>query len=134
LNAQHVVAEGGGGGIVNANRDWIGPWETFTLVDLNGGTLWDGDPVAFRAENGQYLQAVDGGGGTMLAIGGGPWAHETFTILNLSNPGQPIGHEDVVALQSWGGWYVVAEGGGGDVVNANRTAIGAWEQFWVVFH
>ena len=32
-----VVAEGGGGGAMNANRTLIGPWETFDLVDLQGG-------------------------------------------------------------------------------------------------
>jgi len=28
----YVVAEGGGGDVLNANRDAIGPWETFALV------------------------------------------------------------------------------------------------------
>lgn len=37
-----------------------------------------------------------------------------------------------VALQASNGQYVVAEGGGGDVVNANRDAIGPWETFGVV--
>jgi hypothetical protein len=29
------------------------------------------------------------------------------------------------------GLYVSAEGGGGGLVHANRTAIGPWEQFWI---
>jgi hypothetical protein len=33
------------------------------------------------------------------------------------------------ALQASNGQYVVAEGGGGGVVNANRNNIGAWETF-----
>jgi hypothetical protein len=37
-----------------------------------------------------------------------------------------------IALQASNGQYVVAEGGGGDVVNANRDAIGPWETFGVV--
>jgi hypothetical protein len=30
-NNQYVVAENGGGGVVNANRTAVGAWETFTL-------------------------------------------------------------------------------------------------------
>ena len=124
-----MVAEGNGGGGVNANRDGVGPWESFSVEDLNGGELRDGDPVAFRTGGGWYLQADGGGGGAFLAVGGaaGPW--ETFTIVDLSAPGGAVGDGHVVALQSINGFYTVAELGGGDVVNCNRTGIGAWEQW-----
>jgi hypothetical protein len=39
---KYLVAEGGGGGVVNANRSAPGPWETFRLTDLNGGMLQSG--------------------------------------------------------------------------------------------
>jgi pimeloyl-ACP methyl ester carboxylesterase len=131
-NGQFVVAEGGGWGAVNANRDNAGPWETFALVDLNGGTLRDGDPVAFQTTNGSYLQAVSGGGGAIQAIGGGIGAWETFTIVDLDHPGGTVQSWDAVALRSCNGYFVVAESGGGDVVNVNRMAIGAWETFRLV--
>ena len=128
-NGQWMVSEGNGGGGVNANRDGVGPWESFSVEDLNGGELRDGDPVAFRTGGGWYLQADGGGGGAFLAVGGaaGPW--ETFTIVDLSAPGGAVGDGHVVALQSINGFYTVAELGGGDVVNCNRTGIGAWEQW-----
>ena len=131
-NGQYVVAENDGGGVVNANRDSAGPWETFELVDLNGGTLDDNDPVAFRTGSGYYLQAVSGGGGTMRAIGGGTGAWETFTLVNLDRPGGTVQSWDAVALRSCNGYFVVAEFGGGDVVNVDRTAINAWETFRLV--
>ncbi len=41
-----------------------------------------------------------------------------------------------MALQAANGQYVVAEGGGGGAgsgsVNANRSAIGPWETFFIV--
>jgi pimeloyl-ACP methyl ester carboxylesterase len=133
-NGQFVVAEGGGGGMVNANRNDVGPWETFTLFDLNGGTLMDGDPVAFQTNSSHYLQAVWGGGDTMLAVGGyvGPW--ETFTLVDLDRPGGAVQSWDAIALQGNYGYFVVAEQGGGDVVNANRTWIGPWETFRLFVH
>ncbi len=118
-NGQWVVAEGGGGGQVYANRNAVGPWETFRLVDLGGGY------IALQADNGQYVQAVNGGGGTVMAVGNGPWAHETFFKVDLGG--------GYIALQANNGQYVVAEGGGGDVVNANRSAIGPWETFYLYY-
>lgn len=133
-NGQYVVAEGGGGGAVNADRSNIGAWETFTLSDLNGGTLEDGDPVAFRTDSGNFLQAVDGGCVicAMLAIGIGPFQNETFTIVGLDHPGGQVEAGDAIALRSQNGYYVVAEGGGGGVVNVNRQAIGGWETFRLI--
>ncbi len=133
-NGQYVAAEGGGGWIVNADRGGIGSWETFNLVDLNGGALVDGDFVAVQANSGHYLQAVDGGGSTMMAAGGyvGPW--ETFILFDLDRPGGAVQSWDAIALQSSNGYYVVAEYGGGSVVNVNRTWIGPYETFRLVMH
>jgi subtilisin family serine protease len=130
-NGQWMVAEGNGGGAVNANRSSVGPFETFSVEDLNGGELFDGDPVAFRTGGGWYLQAVNGGGGAFLAVGGGPFAHETFTIVLMSGSDSRVDDGEVVALRSANGYYVVAEGGGGGVVNCDRLSIGAWEQWGI---
>jgi hypothetical protein len=133
LNGQWMVAEGGGGGTVNANRDTAGVWETFTLEDFNGGDLNDGDQVAFRTQNGSYLQAQNGGGGAFLAVGGGAWSHETFTVVLLSGSDNRVDNDELVALRSVHGYYVVAEDGGGAIVNCDRTAIGPWEEWRVRF-
>jgi hypothetical protein len=128
-SGQYVVAEGGGGGAVNADRWVTGGWETFTLEDLNGGTLQDGDPVAFRTSAGYYLQAVSGGGGAMLASDRAAGAWETFTIINLAQVGAPIENGTSIGLLSSGSYYVCAENGGGSVVNVNRSSVGSWETF-----
>jgi hypothetical protein len=132
-NGQFIVAEEGGGGVVNANRWSPGPWETFVLHDLDGNGLRDGDQVTFHSYGPYYLHAVYGGGDTMMAQGGweGPW--ETFTIVNLDQAGGFIGGGTHIALRSNSGYYVVAEQGGGSVVNANRPWVGGWETFtlWV---
>ena len=131
-NGQYMVAEGGGGGDVNANRSAIGPWEKFTIVDLNGGSLNAGDPVAFRTDSGHYLQAAGNGGGPMRAEGAAAGAWETFVIVDQN--GGSLESGDPIALQFNGTWFVCAEGGGGQEVNVNRTAIGSWETFVIIFH
>jgi bacillolysin len=118
-NGQWVVAEGGGGGPVYANRWAVGPWETFRMVDLGGGN------IALQADNGQYVVAEGGGGGVVNANRDAIGSWETFRLIDLGG--------GYVALQASNGQYVVAEGGGGDVVNANRNAIGPWETFFLYF-
>jgi hypothetical protein len=131
-NGNYVVAESGGGGQVNASRTSAGPWETFDVVDLNGGSLRDQDPVALETASGLYLQADQGGGGAMIAIGFAPGPWETFTLVDRDRPGGLVQNGDAIALRSSSGYYVSAELGGGDAVNANRTTAGAWETFRIV--
>lgn len=128
VNGSLVQAQYGGGGAVNAASPWIREWETFTLVDLNGGQLQSGDRVNLQTFDGHFLCAEGGGGAELNAtrLEGREW--ETFTIWRPDGAGNIL-HGDVIALQSYNGYYVVAEGGGGGVVNANRTAIGPWERF-----
>ncbi len=129
---QYVAAENGGGGDVTADRNSAGAYETFGLLDMNGGALMDGDSVAFRAQTFHFLQAVNGGGGAMKAIGGAPYAWETFTIVNLTSPSGEVLNGHSIALRSSGNKYVVAENGGGGTVNVNRDTIGAWETFTLI--
>lgn len=130
-NGQWMVAEGGGGGTVNADRNSPGSWETFTLEDFNGGNLHDGDQVALRTDGGWYLQAEYGGGGAFLAAGAGAWAWETFTVVLRSGGDSRVDDGELVALRSMTGHYVVAEDGGGGIVNSNRSGIGPWEE-WTI--
>lgn len=117
-NGQYVCAVGGGGGEVVANRDQIKEWETFELIQLEGGK------VALRANNGQYLSAAGGGGGKVLANQLHIKDWEIFEMIG-AGPNQ-------VALRTHNGKYVCAEGGGGRELAANRSTIGPWETFTLV--
>ena len=88
--------------------------------------------MTLRTETGVYLNAEGGGGGRFLAVGAGPGPWETLTIVKLGDPGGVVASGDRVGLRTVNGRYVVAESGGGDVVNANRPALGPWETFTIV--
>jgi len=131
-NGQYVVAENGGGGVVNANRASAGGWETFTLVDRNGGLLQSGDSVNLYTFSWWVLQAPNGGGGTLSGAGTMPHSWETFVLEKVGGSGgSTILNGDLVALRTDAGYYVVAENGGGGVVNANRLSVGPWETFTI---
>jgi hypothetical protein len=137
-NGSFLGAEGGGGGALHANRPAQGPWERFTIFDLNQGALLSGDTVCLRTDNGHFVTAESGGGRETNANrrGCGPW--ERFQIFLLGNTpaglfpvsGEIPRHGFVrVAFRASDGSWVVAEGGGGGAVNANRPAIGPWERW-----
>ncbi len=65
VSGHYLAAENGGGGAVKANKTVAQSWETFEIVDQNGGSLDHGDQVYIRTANGQYLQ-VSNGTGTAL--------------------------------------------------------------------
>jgi cytochrome c len=131
-NGQWVAAEGGGGGDVNANRSAAAQWETFTLIDWNGGTLDTNDAVSFRTYDGvHYLVAVGGGGGAVRATSVQAAAAERFTLIRMSGSGA-IGSGTSVAFRASNGQYLVAEGGGGGGLNADRDSVGVWETFTLV--
>ena len=129
----YVVAEGGGGGDVHANRTGAGRWETFGVSVLLGGPVVSGDRVAFTTSDGfHYLQAAAGGGASLRAVGQGIGSWETFIIEKRE--GGLIRHGDTVTLRANDTpWYVVAEGGGGANVNVNSLSRGGWESFTVLF-
>ncbi len=131
----YVVAEGGGGGGVRADRTAAGPgsWEIFSASVRTGGPLVSGDRVAFTTSDGiHYLQAIGGGGAALRALGTAVGLWETFVIEKPG--GGVILHGDAIALRANDTpWYVVAEGGGGGNVNVNSASRGGWETFRVVF-
>jgi hypothetical protein len=128
VDGYYVCTEGGGGREVVANRTGPGAWETFTLHDVNGGSLESGDAVFIQGPHGQFLCAEGSGGQNVVAnrYYPGPW--EQFTFVKLFGTGT-IGSGDQIAIQVNNGQYWCAENGGGSVVNANRNAIGPWEEF-----
>ncbi|WP_205525542.1 M12 family metallopeptidase [Pyxidicoccus trucidator] len=133
----YIVAEFGGGAAVDANRTAVGAWERFQLVDRNGFALQSGDLVHLQTFNGNYVMAVNGGGSGVTATPTAPGDFETFRIWKIAGTGLlTIGTGDTVALATLdllNPRYLVAEDGGGGRLNADRTAVGAWEQFIITF-
>lgn len=129
-NGDYVVAENGGGGAVNANRGAAGPWESFTLIDLNSGSLESGDYVFVQTNSFYYFNADYCGGFALSAVATYPSSFQTFRIWKVGGSGT-IGNGESVAFETYCGYFVVAEGGGGGVVNADRTSIGPWETFTI---
>jgi hypothetical protein len=131
INGYYVTATNGGGGTLLANATTGGPFESFTLIDQNGGTLVSGDKISLLAWNGQYyLKPATAGNHQLQATSTQMTAAEQFTIIRVAGAGS-ITNGDSVALKANNGQYVCAENGGGGtgIVNANRTAIGPWETF-----
>ncbi|WP_336726076.1 hypothetical protein [Cellulosimicrobium cellulans] len=79
--------------------------------------------VTLRARaNGQYVQARQTDGGTLVAAGPTAGSWERFRLEELGG--------GVVALRAdVDGRYVCAEGAGAQPLVANRAAVGAWERF-----
>jgi hypothetical protein len=133
-----VVAEGGGGSFLAADRLFLSVaeryWDRFDLEDVNGGVLANGDLVHLRAANGSYVVAVSGGGSVVNATSAIAAGFETFRIINvLGLPTFTTG--DLVALESASGLFVVAQNGGGvsgaGSVQATSVGVGAWEAFQI---
>jgi len=118
-----VVAEGGGGGALNANRTSASVWTTFRIVHIaptgTTPTLWAG----VQAPNGQWVVAENGGGGTVNANRDRLGSWSTFRFQTKISTGattfQTIGTNQ----------FLVAPNGGGGTVRANSAAASTWETF-----
>jgi hypothetical protein len=93
-SGHYLCAEGSGSREVVANRNAIGPWESFIKSDLGGNKM------ALRAANGQYVCAEGGGGSTVVANRNavGPW--ETFTLVPLAE-GSSSGNAPAAVAGQW---------------------------------
>ena len=142
-----LTAPNGGGSDLFADKFGPGEWETFRVIDLNGGRLQNWDPVCLRTSNGHFVVAENGGGREAKANrpACGPW--EVFRIVVLDGgAGFPTGGAgDIssflgfagsvsVGLQASDGHWLSAENGGGGAVSANRPGFGRWERFRVFHH
>lgn len=126
-NSDFVSADDNGGGSVTADAGSAGSWETFQLIDLNGGHLEDGDPVAIRTTEGWYWHADGGGGGALTAEGRQIGTWETFT-LHLNHSGVVVDDDDFW-LETYTGHFVSAVGGGGGGMVASATGVSSNEVF-----
>ncbi|WP_431257316.1 lectin [Roseateles chitinivorans] len=117
VNNRYVTAENAGAAALIANRDAIGGWEQFELLDAGSGN------IALRARaNGKLVCAENGGGSALIAnrTAVGPW--ESFKLIR--NPNGSVTLQSIANNR-----YVTAENAGAASLIANRTAIGPWEQF-----
>ncbi len=82
LDGHFLCAEQGGGGIVNATRTAAQDWETFRVVKVGGsGAIKAGDQIALQTKTkGQYLSALNGGGGGIVADRGSISGWEAFVV------------------------------------------------------
>lgn len=132
-NGLYVCAENSGGDLLVVNRTVPLQWETFILIDTDtqATVLQSGSSVGIQCSNGQFVCAENGGGSNVIANRYGVSAWETFTIIKVGGVGGGSIQtgDSVVFLCSDGVHYLCAEGGGGQQVVANRTAIGPWETF-----
>ena len=111
-----VCAEGGGGGLVVANRAEAQGWETFKMHRI------DKDHVTLQCSNGKYLCAEEGGNSILIANREAIGAWEKFG-LTVDSSGR-------VFFTADNGMYVCADSSG--IVVANRKDPGPWEGFRAV--
>jgi hypothetical protein len=84
-------------------------------------------PIAYlKACNGLYVQAANGGGGSLQGTVNLALEWESFTV-----PGDLVSG-GTITLKTYSGHYWCAENGGGGVLVANRTQALGWEQFRIV--
>ena len=89
--------------------------------------LDDGTGVRLRASNGQYVVALNNGGGRVLANRDRPSAWGRFYVVDLN--GGCLESGDTVALRTTDGYYLRADGGGGSTLSARGRSLGRWERF-----
>ena len=83
LDGHFVCAENGGGGAVNATRTDAQDWETFRVVKIGGtgAAIADGDQIALATKvSGQFVSAVNGGGGALTADRAAASGWESFVV------------------------------------------------------
>ena len=66
-NGHYVRAEDGGGGLVVANGNTIGPWETFELIEIGDNDRISCFSLALRTHKGYYCGVEDGDEGLLVA-------------------------------------------------------------------
>ncbi|HEX9943249.1 MAG TPA: hypothetical protein VGG03_14610 [Thermoanaerobaculia bacterium] len=104
-------------------------WRNFTLKDLNGGSLEDGDTVTLQAHDGLYLTVEAGAGGRVFARSSTATKPELFTIQAVDGNGHIL-PGDAVAFQSVrSSKYLSTEAGGRGAIRALRPVAGRTEVF-----
>jgi hypothetical protein len=131
-SGNYLVAEHGGGAALSATSKAAKGWETFTLSDLDGGSLLSGDVVTLRGSSGQWVSARNGGGSSLSVTAPAEKTWEEFHIVKLDGSG-PIVSGDTVALKTKvSGQFVSAIDAGGGAVTATAHVAREWETLTVL--
>lgn len=117
FNGKYLCAENGGGSTLIANRDNIGEWETFQLIDLGKGY------IAIRSHNGYYISAYNDGK-DVYVNNNKIDKRQTLELIKLDN--------NKVAFKNYEKTYLCAEDGGGGKIVGDRKKIGSWETFELI--
>ena len=127
-NGKYIVAEDGGGGVVNANRAQAQSWETFTLERTRTGALTSGELINLKASDGQhYVVAENRGGGSVNANRINPLNWERFVIDRVgARFGATLGTGDRVTLRTDGDRFLVPDG---ETLKATSESPGAAAEF-----
>ncbi len=133
LSAQYLSATNGGSSSLNAASLTFGQNETFTLTDVNGGSLEGGDDITLAASDGTYLSAAGGGGGDLSFVAGPPGPDETFVLVRLAGAGTVVTGNLVALETKQMVSYVSAINGGGSTVMANAPWDRSWETYSIAF-
>ena len=78
VNGKYLCNEQNGERPLIANRTEIGPWETFQLININGGH------VALKASNGKYVCNENNGGAPLQANREKVASWETFEVILIA--------------------------------------------------
>jgi lysophospholipase L1-like esterase len=115
-NGKLVTADSAGAEPLIANRDVIGPWEQFDLIDLGNHR------VALRAHANNLFVTAANAGAPLRASSATAGTAETLVLINNKD-------HSVTLRSAPTGKYVCAERAGATALVANRAAIGSWEKF-----
>lgn len=127
---QHYLTGQANATQLNASATSCGGAAIHTLLDENGGVLKHGDSVFVRTISSWFYTADPGG--ALGSFRTWPLGFERFTIVRADGEGNVV-PGDKIGLRSTHQTYIVAEGGGGQIVRVNRSAMGAWETFTLSF-
>lgn len=139
--AHFVVAEGGGGSFLAADRLSVPlsqrTWDRFDVEDLNGAPFVSGDLIHLRVASGAYVTALGGGGGAVRGDQAAAGSFETFQVLKTAGVPQIVSG-DQIALRAVAGPFVSAINGGGvsgpGSLLATGATFGPWETFTVTLY
>ena len=129
---KYFVAEGNGGQTVNANRNAIGPWETFDMFKKGNGCMIDGDKVHVRTGNGKYWQAK--ADADLNANGPAANSWETFTLKNHNHTAGCLTDGDMISLKGAHNNWVNSQFRGNGSAYASSSFPNKEARFKVVVH
>ncbi|PTL77232.1 hypothetical protein [Vitiosangium sp. GDMCC 1.1324] len=126
-SGHYLVADQGGGADLMAYSTQALEWETFTLTDVNGGSLVSGDVVTLQGISGQWASAINGGGSNIRVTAWAPQAWEQFSIVKLNGTGDIVSGDKIALKTTVTSQFVSAINAGGGNVVASAPAAREWE-------